>query len=247
MSAVVRALVNAAPLVFDRRVLALVFLPFVAGIVLWIIGWFALGGAMTDAVAALVARGLAVFGLDPHPGAFATTAGAFVAFLLMTLVAGAVALAAIAIFAGPVFVRAVEARYFPTLERRKGGTMLGSLANAAFALAVFIPLWLVILPALFFPMLGLPLSLALGAWLNQRLFRYDALAEHASADELRGVIDASRGRLMGLGLVVAPLALVPFVNLVAPLYASLAFSYLCLGELAALRGRTSAVPKGALA
>lgn len=242
MNAVVRALVNAAPLVFDRRVLALVFLPFVAGIALWVIGWFAVGGAMTDAVAALVARGLAFFGLDPRPGAFATAAGAFVAFVLLTLVAGAVALAAIAVFAGPVFVRAVEARHFPALERRRGGTMAGSLVNAAVALAVFVPLWLATLPFLFFPVVGLPLSLALGAWLNQRLFRYDALAEHASADELRAVVAAARGRLMGLGLVVAPLALVPFVNLVAPLYAGLAFTHLCLAELAALRARDKGGP-----
>ena len=237
MSEIVRALVNAAPLVFDRRVLALVFVPFLAAMVLWFVGWFAFGGAMTDAVAALVARGLALFGLDPRPGAFATATGAIVAFVLLTLVAGAVALAAIAVFAGPVFVRAVEVRYFPALERRRGGTIAGSLANAAVALAVFVPLWLVTLPFLFFPVVGLPLSLALGAWLNQRLFRYDALAEHASADELHEVVGAARGRLMGLGLVVAPLALVPFVNLLAPLYAGLAFTYLCLAELAALRAR----------
>ncbi len=237
MNAVARALVNAAPLVFDRRVLALVLLPFVAGAVLWIVGWFAVGGAMTDAVAALVARGLALFGLDPRPGAFATATGAVVAFVLLTLVAGAVALAAIAVFAGPVFVRAVEARHFPTLERRRGGTMAGSLANAAVALAVFVPLWLATLPFLFLPVVGVPLSLALGAWLNQRLFRYDALAEHASAEELRAVVAAARGRLMGLGLLVAPLALVPFVNLVAPLYAGLAFTHLCLAELEALRAR----------
>lgn len=245
MNAVARALVNAAPLVFDRRVLALVLVPFLAGIVLWIIGWSAFARPMTDAVAVLVARGLALFGLDPQPGAFATATGAFVAFILMTLVAGAIALAAIAIFAGPVFVRVVEARHFPMLERKKGGTLVGSLVNAAIALAVFIPLWLVSLPFLFFPLIGMPLSLALGAWLNQRLFRYDALAEHASADELRDVIDGARSRLMGLGLVVAPLALVPFVNLVAPLYAGLAFTCLCLGELAARRERMSTVPKEA--
>jgi uncharacterized protein involved in cysteine biosynthesis len=118
--------------------------------------------------------------------------------------------------------------------------MVGSLWNAAIALAVFVPLWLLSLPFLFFPVVGIPVSLALGAWLNQRLFRYDALAEHASADELHAVVGAARRRLMGLGLVVAPLALVPVVNLVAPLYAGLAFTCLCLSELAELRARTAA-------
>jgi len=78
-------------------------------------------------------------------------------------------------------------------------------------------------------------SLLLNAWLNQRLFRYDALALHADREELRQVVRDARGRLFALGLVLAPLSLVPLVNLVAPLYAGIAFAYLCLGELAALR------------
>jgi CysZ protein len=236
VSEVLRALVNAAPLVFDRRVLGLVLLPFVGAMVLWVIAWIAFGESLSGVIASLLAHGLAFFGMDPRPGAFASGFGAVLAFVVLTLVAGALALAAIAVFAGPVFVRAVEARHFPTLERRRGGTMAGSLWNAAVALAIFVPLWLLTLPLLFFPLVGVPVSLALGAWLNQRLFRYDALAEHASAEELATVVRTARGRLMGLGLAVAPLALVPVANLVAPLYAGLAFTYLCLGELATLRG-----------
>ncbi len=235
MSAVLTALARAVPLVADRRVLGLVFLPFVGAMVLWVVAWIAFGDPLSGAIAGLIARGLAFFGMDPRPGAFASGFGAVAAFVLTTMVAGALALAAIAVFAGPVFVRAVEARHFPALERRQGGTILGSLVNAAVALAVFLPLWLVTLPLLFFPVVGVPVSLVLGAWLNQRLFRYDALAEHASADELRTVVRSARRRLMGLGLVVAPLALVPVANLVAPLLAGLAFTSLCLAELDALR------------
>jgi uncharacterized protein involved in cysteine biosynthesis len=240
VNAVVTALARAVPLVGDRRVLGLVFLPFVGAIVLWIVAWIAFGDALSGAIAGLVAHGLAFFGMDPRPGAFASGFGAVAAFVVTTLVAGALALAAIAVLAGPVFVRAVEARHFPALERKAGGTIVGSIVNAVVALAVFLPLWLVTLPLLFFPVVGLPVSLVLGAWLNQRLFRYDALAEHASADEMRTIVRGARGRLMGLGVVVAPLALVPFVNLVAPLYAGLAFTCLCLAELADLRAAAGA-------
>jgi uncharacterized protein involved in cysteine biosynthesis len=235
MSGVVQALVRALPLVADRRVLGLVFVPLLVAAVLWVVGWIAFGGTLSDAIAAVVARWMGALGFDPQPGKFASASGAVVTFLLLTLIAGALALAAIAVFAGPVFVHAVEARHFPSLERKRGGTMVGSLVNAAVALAIFVPLWLATLPFLLFPVVGVPLSLAAGAWLNQRLFRYDALAEHANAVEMRTVIRAARGRLMGLGLVVAPLALVPFVNLIAPLYAGLAFTCLCLAELDALR------------
>jgi len=40
---------------------------------------------------------------------------------------------------------------------------------------------------------------------------------------------------MGLGLLLAPLAYIPVVNLFAPLYAGVAFTFLCLDALAAQR------------
>jgi uncharacterized protein involved in cysteine biosynthesis len=107
--------------------------------------------------------------------------------------------------------------------------------NALVAIALWVPLQLLVLPLLLFPLVGVPASLALSAWVNQRLFRYDALAEHASAVERDALIRAARRRLFALGLLLSPLAIVPFVNLVAPLYAGLAFSCLCLAELDALR------------
>ena len=79
-------------------------------------------------------------------------------------------------------------------------------------------------------------SLLLNAWLSQRMFRYDALAEHATADEIRAVLRENRVRLLGLGLTLSPLSLVPVVNLlVLPIYAGIAFTELCLSELARLR------------
>jgi uncharacterized protein involved in cysteine biosynthesis len=75
----------------------------------------------------------------------------------------------------------------------------------------------------------------LNAWLIQRLFRYDALALHAGRDEMVAVIRGLRGRLLVLGLVLAPLSLIPLVNLFAPIFAGISFTYLCLDELAAFR------------
>jgi uncharacterized protein involved in cysteine biosynthesis len=76
------------------------------------------------------------------------------------------------------------------------------------------------------------------------MFRYDALAEHASADEIRAVLREDRTRLLGLGLALSPLSLVPIVNLlVLPIYAGIAFTELCLAELAQLRARAG-VPAG---
>jgi uncharacterized protein involved in cysteine biosynthesis len=117
--------------------------------------------------------------------------------------------------------------------------LAGSLANAVVAIAVFVPLWILALPLAFLPPVGIAATLLLNAWLNQRLFRYDALAEHASAAERARVIVSARGRFFGLGLALAPLSFVPFVNLIAPIFAGLAFTCLALDELAALRQRST--------
>ena len=95
------------------------------------------------------------------------------------------------------------------------------------AIGVFVPLWIASLFLLAIPPLFVAVSLLLSAWLNQRLLRYDALAEHADAGELRDIVRGTRGRLLGLGLLLAPLSYVPIVNFFAPLYAGVAFTYLC--------------------
>jgi len=235
LGAALDALIRALPLLVDRRVLQLVLLPFAGAAVLWLVLLVAAWSPIQGAFATLLAKWLAFAGMGDALDAVAAFGAGVIAFVLLSLTAGAVAIAVLAVLAGPVFVQAAGSRYFRDLERRRGGTVAGGVANAAVALAVWLPLWLVVLPLWFVPGVGVALSLALSAWLNQRLFRYDALAEHASAEERRAVLARARGRLFGLGLALAPLALVPFVNVAAPIYSGLAFTVLCLAELAALR------------
>jgi uncharacterized protein involved in cysteine biosynthesis len=169
------------------------------------------------------------------PTGWGVIAAAIAVFLGFAAAALVTALVAIAVLAMPVIVRVVAARDYPTLERRRGGTFAGSIANAVVTVLVFVPLWIASLLLLALPPVFVVASLVLSAWLNQRLLRYDALAEHADAGELRAVIRDARGRLFGLGLMLAPLAFVPIVNFFAPLYAGVAFTYLCLDEIAARR------------
>jgi uncharacterized protein involved in cysteine biosynthesis len=142
----------------------------------------------------------------------------------------------------PVIVKTVASRHFPQLAARRGGTLAGSLRNALSALLAFAALWLATLPLLLIPPAYVAASLLLNAWLSQRMFRYDALAEHASASEIDAVLRENRKRLFGLGLTLAPLSLIPIVNvLVLPIYAGIAYTELCLAELAALRARRAPV------
>jgi uncharacterized protein involved in cysteine biosynthesis len=233
LRAIASALARALPLLADRRVVMLLVVPVAAAVVLWIALALAFWAPLRDSIAARLTGSELASGY----AWLAAAGGNLAAFAILTAVSGLLALASIAVFAGPVFTRAVEARFHPALVRLSGGTLAGSLGNAAVAIAVFVPLWVVTIPLALFPPVGIAAALLLNAWLNQRLFRYDALAEHASAAERAAVIRSARGRFFGLGLTLAPLAFVPFVNLLAPIYAGLAFTCLALNELAALRRR----------
>ncbi len=227
------AMTRALPVFASARIWSVVLLPLIGAAVLFAaIAWW----AWTPVVQWIA---VTVFGAPRGVGDVATGWGVVVAivatFLVFVALALLTALIAIAVLAMPVIVGTVAARDFPTLERRKGGTFAGSLLNALVATIVFVPLWIGSLFLLAVPPLFVGTSLALSAWLNQRLLRYDALAEHADAAELRAIVGDMRGKLFGLGLVLAPLSYVPVINFVAPLYAGVAFTYLCLDELAKRR------------
>ena len=213
--------------------MGLALLPLVIAAIVWTGIAIAAWHPLTDALAHL-------FGASDDASVLRWFLAKLIAVLMFAALAAATALTAIAVLAMPVIVRTVAARDFPTLAQHRGGTFAGSVGNAAVALLIFVPLWLLSLPLLFLPPVYAVVSLVLNAWLSQRMFRYDALAEHADRAEIAQVLARSRARLMGLGLALSPLSLIPLVNiLVLPLYAGIAFTELCLAELAALRQTTA--------
>jgi len=146
----------------------------------------------------------------------------------------------VGIFSMPAMVEHVAGRSYPGLERRRGGTFAGSVGNAVLAVTVFLGLGLVSLPLWLVPPLWPVLAAVLMGYLNQRMFRYDALAEHAGADEMRDMFARYRRELFGLGVLVSLLSYIPFAGLVVPVAAGLAFIHYCLARLAALRGAPAA-------
>lgn len=221
-----RAIGRALPLLFSGRLLG--------ALALWTAGafllWLAVAVVAFDPLTRAVAGWL---GAPTSTGVYAGVA-IFVG-LMFVLLAVLTALIAVSVLAMPAIVRLVTSRHFPALEERHGGTFAGSMRNLAATLALFAPAWLLALVLLPVPPLYLALSWALSGWLSQRVFRYDALAEHADAAELATLPRAIRGRLFLLGVLFAPLTLVPIVNLAIPLLAGIAFACLCLDELAHAR------------
>lgn len=241
MNKVFRALVNALRSLVHPIILAVMVVPMALSLVVWlVVAWLA-----WDAWSHLVQGHL----VDWMPsswsakwdlawlGMVAALMGAVIALAPMVIVTS---LLIATVFAMPILLNHVAGQAFPGLERRRGGTVSGSLWNAVVALGGFMLLWVLTLPLWLIGPLALVLPLLLSANLNQRLFRYDALSDHASAEEMRLIFHRARGRLFLLGLITGLMYFVPPFNLVAPVLAALAFIHLCLAELQSLRAADAA-------
>ena len=117
----------------------------------------------------------------------------------------------VAVLMTPAMVSLVGERRFATLERRQGGSLAASLVwslastlLACIALVLSFPLWLV-------PPLVLVLPPLIWGWLTYRVMAYDALAEHASADERRHIFKEHRWSLLSIGVLSGYLGAVPSV------------------------------------
>lgn len=153
------------------------------------------------------------------------------------------ALFLVAVFALPRMMAIIAARDYPDLSRQgsAAAAFWGSIANTVAAGAIFVLGWLVTLPLLLVPGAVLVLPLFWAAWLNQRAFRFDALAEHALPAERAALLRRERGSLYLGGLVGALAAHVPVLNLLALAYTAVLFVHLCLGALRELR-REKGIP-----
>jgi CysZ protein len=120
---------------------------------------------------------------------------------------------------------------FPALERRRGGSAAGSVWNAIVALCGMMLAFLVSLPLWLIPPLWPLIPLVIMAWVNQRLLRYDALAEHAERAEMAQLFRQRFGALYLLGFLLGLVAYIPFVGLLAPAVFALAYIRYLLGAL----------------
>lgn len=246
------------------RVIALSFLPLVLMVALS----FTLGYFFWDQAVAAVMGWLEAFDLVQAflgwlerigLGSLRAVFSPLIVLVLATPVIVLLCLLLVAVFMTPAMVDLVGQRRFPLLERKRGGSMLvsvfwslGSTLVAAIALLLSMPLWLV-------PPLVLILPPLIWGWLTYRVFAFDALATHASAEERRLIMREHRSTLLVMGVLCGYLGAAPsllwasgamFIAL-APLlvpvaiwvytlvfaFASLWFAHFALTEVERLRSR----------
>lgn len=232
-----RALLGALRNAFHPAILMVMLLPAIVASAAWIglTWWFwdAWTGAIESTLIGATSEGwVARLDLSRYAGFAAGT-------IVLILVAPAIMVTAMlisAIFAMPLLVAQVARRDFPSLERRRGGTLTGSIVNAVVAVTAFALLWLATLPLwLLLGPFGVIIPWALSAYLNQRLFRYDALSDHADPAEMRRIFRERFSDLFVMGLFTGLLYFIPVINLIAPVFSALAFAWLCLDELERIR------------
>jgi uncharacterized protein involved in cysteine biosynthesis len=221
------------------RILAVMLLPMLGAIVLWGLLSLAFWDTWSAWLSGLAAGTAAARWLENIGAGWLLQALSVLGVVALLIPAILItALLINEIFAMPAIVSHVGMRYFPDLEKRAGGTLLGSVGNALAGIAIFCVLWIATLPLWLTGVGAVVLPLFISAYLYQRLLRYDALSEHAEREEYASIVSRAKGKLYLLGLLLALLYYIPLVNLIAPAVSGLAFTHLCLAELARLRRAT---------
>jgi len=240
MNDIFRALWRGLVSQFHPRMLWLAVWPFLIALV----GWALLGFLFHASIGAWLVRTLSNSFIGGSIGATFAWVGldgglSFVAWLvywgcvfaLMILTA----LLIIAVVAMPNVVAHVAARDYPMLSRKHGGSYAGSIGNATWVGLVFligftltIPLWLIAPLAFIVPLLW-------WGWATSRMFRYDALVEHASDDERRTLFARHGKAFFAIGVIVSLLNFVPPLFFLVPILGGLAFTHYALRALERLR------------
>jgi len=235
MSPIIDALIRAFRDLFQFKVLWIVIWPMLLAVLLW----FALGVTFWGTFSGWITSGLTAIGIQPwldgvEPRWVAHGIQAVLHLILFVPLVFVTALVITALFAMPALISLVADRDYPQLKRESGGSMIGNLFNALAAVAIFLAIWVATLP-LWLVGVGVVVPFIAAAYLNQRLFRYDALAEHASREEMQILFSKHQSSWWGLGLLTGFLQFVPMLNLFAPVLTALAFIHFGLARLAGLR------------
>lgn len=267
MQGLVDSFWRAAAYCVHPRVIALSLLPLaIAGVLVFGFMFFFWEGAIAAVRATLeswrliesLLQWLDAMGLQSFRSALAAIvvlAGVLPVVLLLSLLL-------VALCMTPAIVGLVAQRRFPLLEKKRGGTLLQSAAASLGATVIALVLIVLSIPLWLVPPLVMVLPPLIWGWLTYRVFGFDVLAEHASADERRALLKEHRIPMLTMGVIcgylgavpsliwaisgVAGVIFAPFVVLVAIWLYTLVFAFSTAWfthyALAALQARRAAEP-----
>lgn len=139
------------------------------------------------------------------------------------------------VFIMPVVLRWVADVEFKHLEKRHGGSFVGSIWNALFATVLFIFVFFVTCPLWLLPGCQILVPLFLTAWLNKKVFLYDVLQDYASKEERKRIEKEEGHSLYVMGMLLGLLSYVPLAFFFIPVLAALCYTYFGLNALSERR------------
>lgn len=157
------------------------------------------------------------------------------ATLLLLPMAGLLGVAIAAVFIMPLVLQHLGDGTYADVARHNRLGMLASGWNAIWVGVVFVIGWLVTMPLWLIPPLAIILPTMWWTFAFTRMLRFDALADHASAEERRVVIAKHNAGFWMLGLICALLSLLPPAWFFLPVFSSLLFAHYGLEALRRLR------------
>ena len=201
--------------------------------------WLAVGVVFWDTFSVWIFQGLAVIGVSEwiekiDSAWLAHGIQGLIHLLVFIPLVMATSLIITAVFEMPALINMVAKRRYPDLKRENGGTIVGTVINTVFALSFFVLIWVGTIP-LWALGVGMVVPFIAAAFINQQLFRYDALSEHANKKEMKVLLRSNRLSLWSLGLLTGMLQYVPLLNIVAPVFTALAFIHYELARLDKVR------------
>lgn len=160
-----------------------------------------------------------------------------IVFLVLIFIPLAYLLAVLltSIFAMPLVLKWVGEQEYPELEKKRGGTVVGSILNAFVTAALFVVLFFITLPLWLLPGFQVLLPWTLAAWLNKRVFVYDVLQDYASVEERQLIEKSQAPQLYGMGFILGLLSYIPLAFFFVPVISALAYTYYALNALRDLR------------
>lgn len=196
------------------RMLMLTVLPFVLSILVWGVAlWLGLQSVIDWLQAYFSANDgfrvagdvLGTFGLDALKTVMVPLLALWLLLPLMILTA----LVFVGMLAMPAISKHVASRDYPELDRRRGGTLWGSLWISASSFMVFIVLWVITLPLNLVPPLVFIVQPMLWGWLTYRVMAYDALADHATERERMDIMRIHRWPFLMIGAIAGAMGAAP--------------------------------------
>ncbi|MDQ5907735.1 MAG: CysZ protein [Pseudomonadota bacterium] len=228
MIEVFNALVRSLNNLQDRSIWLRLIGPAVVALVVWLaLAFFALEWFVAELLQWPPLTWIAAWGVVWLAKILAWIGGWLAVFSLAYLTAMLLA----AIFIVPLLVNEIGAREYPDVARMGEDSVVASTGNSLIAATGFLIGWIGTLPLWLIPGMALVLPIYWLAWLNRRTFAYDALAAHATRSEWKTLFEKHRGNMLLLGVLLGLLAHVPFVGLLVPAFAALAYVHYGLEAL----------------